>query len=137
MSRNIDALGKTYIAIMSIYFIVSGLNALFDIDEKLARIGLVAADLDGEIAFILIYCSLMTGVGLAIGLIYYLSKNWTYSAVLAVTIVGSFIGFRILGMIMAGELTDIQLSFIFAEIVEVTIGLVLIIKSNKIKRTLL
>jgi hypothetical protein len=137
MTGNIDALGKTYIAIMSIYFIVSGLNALFDIDEKLARIGLVAADLDGEIAFILIYCSLMTGVGLAIGLIYYLSKNWTYSAVLAVTIVGSFIGFRILGMIMAGELTDIQLSFIFAEIVEVTIGLVLIIKSNKIKRTLL
>jgi hypothetical protein len=132
MDKRIDLLGRCYIAIMSIYFIVSGLNALFDIDAKLARIGLVAADLDGEIAFILIYCSLMTGIGLAIGLIYYLSKNWTYSAVLAVTIVGSFIGFRILGMIMAGELTDIQLSFIFAEIGEVTIGLVLIIKSNKI-----
>lgn len=136
MFKKIDSWGKAYVAIMSIYFIVSGFNALFDIDAKLARIGLVAADLDGKIAFILIYCSLMTGVGLAIGLIYYLSKTWVYSAVLAVTIIGSFISFRVVGMLVAGELTNTQLSFIIAEIVEVAIGLVLIFKSNVIKRTL-
>lgn len=134
MNKQIDLLGRSYILIMSIYFIVSGLNALLDIDAKLARIGLVAADLDGEIAFILIYCSLMIGIGIAIGLIYLLSKTWLYSAVLAVTIISSFISFRLLGMGMAGEMTQIQLSFIGAEVVEAAIGVILILKSKYIKQ---
>jgi len=58
-----------------------------------------------------------------------------YSAVLAVTIVSSFISFRVVGMVMAGEITNIQLSFIIVEVVEVAIGLVLIFTSNEIKRT--
>lgn len=39
-------------------------------------------------------------------------------------------------MIMAGELMNIQLSLIIAETVEVALGLMLIFKSNEIKRTL-
>jgi hypothetical protein len=58
-----------------------------------------------------------------------------YSAVLAVTIVSSFISFRVVGVVMAGEITNIQLSFIIVEVVEVAIGLVLIFTSNEIKRT--
>lgn len=38
-------------------------------------------------------------------------------------------------MVMAGEITNIQLSFIIVEVVEVAIGLVLIFTSNEIKRT--
>ncbi len=55
----VDTFGKIYAGIMSLYFVVSGLNALLDIDAKLTRIGLSANDLDGKVAFILIYCSLI------------------------------------------------------------------------------
>lgn len=55
---------------MSLYFVVSGFNVLLDIDAKLLRIGLSANDLDGRLAFILIYCSLMVGVGVAISLLF-------------------------------------------------------------------
>lgn len=58
-----------------------------------------------------------------------------YFLVLAVTIVGSFISFRVASMVMAGEITNIQLSFIIVEVVEVAIGLVLIFTSNEIKGT--
>jgi hypothetical protein len=133
MFRHIDFLGKAYTAIMSLYFTISGLNALLDIDTKLARIGLVAEDIDGKVAFILIYCSLMIGIGIAIGLLYFLSKTWIYSAILAVTIVCSFISFRLVGALMLGELSSMQVSFIAVEVVEAAIGLVLIIKSKHIK----
>lgn len=126
-----DLYGKLYIAIMSVYFVVSGLNALFNIDEKLARIGLSAVDADGKIAFILIYCSLMIGIGVAIALLYYLSKKWHYPAVLASTIVMSFICFRVIGAIIVGELSNTQLSFILAELFELTIGVTLLVKSNE------
>jgi hypothetical protein len=133
MFRHVDFLGKAYTAIMSIYFIISGFNALLDIDTKLSRIGLVAADLDGKVAFILIYCSLMIGIGIAIGLLYILSRTWIYSAVLAVTIVCSFISFRLIGALMLGELSSVQVSFIAVEVIEAAIGLVLIIKSKHMK----
>ncbi len=68
---------------MSLYFVVSGFNVLLDIDAKLLRIGLSANDLDGKVAFILIYCSLMVGVGVAISLLFYLSKTWLYSAIVS------------------------------------------------------
>ncbi len=38
----LDVLGKTYIALMSVYFFFSGFNALLDIDGKLTIIGLSA-----------------------------------------------------------------------------------------------
>ena len=113
---------------------VSGINALTDIDSKLARIGLSAVDLDGKVAFILIYCSLMIGIGLAISLIFYVSKTWVYSAILAVTIVFSFVCFRIIGAIMVGELSNVQLSFISVEVIEVAVGLFFIINSRLLQR---
>ena len=116
---------------MSLYFVVSGFNVLLDIDAKLLRIGLSANDLDGKVAFILIYCSLMVGVGVAISLLFYLSKTWLYSAILAVTIITSFIVFRLIAGLMVGELSQLQLSFIAVEILEVALGLFLIIKSGR------
>ncbi|TQV89414.1 hypothetical protein [Aliikangiella coralliicola] len=130
----IDNLGKVYTAIMAIYFVVSGFNALMDIDSKLARIGLSAVDLDGKVAFILIYCSLMVGIGIALALIFYFSKTWIYSAILAVTIVSSFIAFRLLGSIMLGAMSSTQISFILVELIEVAVGLLLIIKSRQVPR---
>jgi len=127
----INTLGKIYTLIMSLYFMVSGFNALLDIDAKLLRIGLSANDLDGKVAFILIYCSLMVGIGVAISLIYYLSKTWLYSATLAVTIITSFICFRLIGGFMVGGLSCVQLSFIAVEILEAALGLFLIIKSTQ------
>lgn len=130
----VDVLGKTYAGIMSVYFIVSGFNALMDIDSKLARIGLDAIDLDGKVAFILIYCSLMVGIGAAIAIIFYLSKTWIYSAVIAVTIITSFICFRLIGVVIVGEITSTQISFISVEVMEVAVGLFLIIKSRQLNR---
>jgi hypothetical protein len=109
---------------------VSGFNALMDIDSKLLRIGLTANDLDGKVAFILIYCSLMVGIGVAIGLIAYMSRTWVYSAMLAVTIILSFILFRLIGSGIVGEMSNIQMSFISIEILEASIGLFIIYKSD-------
>ena len=131
----VDVFGKIYTGIMSIYFMVSGFNALMDIDSKLARIGLSANDLDGKIAFILIYCSLMVGIGVAISLMFYLSKTWIYSASLAVTIITSFVFFRVVGAVMVGEITSTQISFILVEVIEAAVGLFLIIKSGQFNRT--
>ena len=131
----VDVFGKIYTGIMSIYFMVSGFNALMDIDSKLARIGLSANDLDGKIAFILIYCSLMVGIGVAISLMFYLSKTWIYSASLAVTILTSFVCFRLVGAVMVGEITSTQISFILVEVIEAAVGLFLIIKSGQFNRT--
>lgn len=125
-----DLIGKLYTSIMSLYFMVSGFNALMDIDSKLLRIGLTANDLDGKVAFILIYCSLMVGIGVAIGLIAYMSRTWVYSAMLAVTIILSFILFRLIGSGIVGEMSSIQMSFISIEILEASIGLFIIYKSD-------
>jgi len=127
----VDTFGKIYAGIMSLYFVVSGLNALLDIDAKLTRIGLSANDLDGKVAFILIYCSLMVGIGVAIAVLFHLSKTWVYSATLAVTIIFSFICFRLIGAGMVGEITSVQVSFIAVELIEALLGLFLIIKSKQ------
>ena len=127
----INVFGKIYIAIMSVYFVVSGFNALLDIDSKLARIGLTAIDSDGKIAFILIYCSLMIGIGISIALLYYFSKRWEYSALLASIIIASFISFRLVGTYMLGALSDTQLSFLVVELLEVAIGIFLLYKSGE------
>ena len=129
----VDILGRAYIAIMALYFVGSGFLALSDIDAKLARISLSAVDDDGKIAFILIYCSLMVGIGVAIGLLYYLSHTWKYSAVLAVTIICSFISFRLVGSVMLGQLSSVQIGFIAVELIEVGLGVLLLVKSRKLK----
>jgi len=120
---------------MALYFVTSGFNALMDIDEKLMRIGLSAIDLDGKVAFILIYCSLMVGIGVAIGLIAYLSKTWVYSAILAVTIICSFILFRLIGSVMVGELSSVQISFMAVEVIEAAMGVFIIMKSRLLENT--
>lgn len=132
----IDLFGKLYIGLMSVYFIFSGFNALLDIDAKLARIDLKALSSDGEIAFILIYCSLMIGIGVSIFLLYYFSKIWVYSALLATTIISSFITFRLVGSFMNGGLSSTQISFLVVELVEVALGLILIKKSGKLSKKL-
>jgi len=128
----IDYFGKVYVALMSGYFLISGFSALFDIDSKLSRIGLNAVDLDGKVAFILIYCSLMVGIGLSIILITYLSKTWFYSAALATSILCSFILFRFVGSYMVGTVTELQLTYMLTEAVEAGIGMFLLVKSNHV-----
>jgi len=128
----INVFGKIYIALMSVYFTVSGFNALLDIDSKLARIGLSALDNDGKIAFILIYCSLMIGIGVAIGLLYYIAKTWVYSALLASVIIMSFIVFRLVGSYFVGDVSDTQLTFLAVETLEVAIGLILLHQSRRL-----
>ncbi len=130
----INVFGKIYIALMSVYFVISGFNALLDIDSKLARIGLSAIDSDGKIAFILIYCSLMIGIGISIALLYYFSKTWEYSALLASIIIASFISFRLVGSYMVGGLSNTQLSFLGVELLEVAIGIFLLYKSGKLNQ---
>jgi len=132
----IDVFGKVYIALMSVYFIVSGFNALLDIDSKLARIGLSALDSDGKIAFILIYCSLMIGIGVSIALLYYFSKTWVYSALLASIIIISFISFRLVGSYFVGGISNTQISFLVVELLEVTIGVILLTLSGKLNQRL-
>jgi len=119
---NIDRLGKLYTGIMSLYFSVSGLNAVFDIDAKLSRIGLTAVDIDGKITFIVIYSGLMVGLGVAIALLYHFSQSWRYSTILAVTIVSSFLCFRVIGSLMAGVLSTVHLSFMLIEVFEIALG---------------
>jgi hypothetical protein len=121
---------------MSVYFVVSGFSALLDVDAKLARIGLSALDSDGKIAFILIYCSLMIGIGISIALLYYFSKTWVYSALLASIIILSFISFRLVGAYFVGGLSNTQLSFLVVELLEVIIGIVLLNQSGKLNRKL-
>jgi len=130
----INMFGKFYIALMSVYFVISGFNALLDIDSKLTRIGLSAIDSDGKIAFILIYCSLMIGIGISIALLYYFSKTWEYSALLASVIIASFISFRLVGAYMVGYLSNTQLSFLSVELLEVAIGIFLLYKSDKLNQ---
>ena len=130
----VDFFGKIYIGIMTVYFIVSGFNALLNIDAKLARIGLSAIDFDGKIAFILIYCSLMIGIGVTIALLYYFSKTWIYSALLATIIIISFIVFRVVGSYLVGTFSGTQITFLLAEIIEASIGLFLLYKSGGLCR---
>jgi hypothetical protein len=130
----INVFGKIYIALMAVYFVTSGFNALLDIDSKLARIGLSAIDSDGKIAFILIYCSLMIGIGISIALLYYFSKTWEYSALLASIVIASFISFRLVGSYMVGGLSNTQLSFLVVELLEVAIGIYLLYESGKLNK---
>ncbi len=123
-----NKLGYFYSSLMAIYFLISGFSALFDISGKLERIDLKALSTDGEVAFILIYSGLMVGIGVASLLIQFLSKSWIYAAVLTTTIIGSFIVFRLVGSLMIGFLSSVQIKFLIFEIFEVSFGVLLLRK---------
>lgn len=128
-------LGYLYTYGMAFYFLISGLSVLLDVSAKLKRIDLSAINSDGEIAFILIYTGLMTGIGVASLLLQYLSRTWIYSALLTTIIIGSFVIFRIVGSIMVGSLSLTQTNFLIFEVIEVTAG-VLLLKKEKFKNYL-
>lgn len=123
-------LGYLFTNLMALYFLISGLSVLFDVPAKLKRIDLNAINSDGEIAFILIYTGLMTGIGVATLLLQYFSGTWIYSALLATIIIGSFIVFRIVGSIMVGFLSPTQTNFLAFECIEVTAGVLLLAKEK-------
>ena len=117
---------------MTFYFLISGLSVLFDVPGKLNRIDLNAINSDGEIAFILIYTGLMTGIGISILILQYFSGTWIYSALLITIIISSFIVFRIVGSVMVGFLSQTQINFLGFEIIEVAAG-ALLLKKEKFK----
>ena len=123
-------LGYIFTSLMGLYFLISGLSVLFDISGKLKRIDLNSVNSDGEIAFILIYTGLMTGIGVTIILLQYLSGTWIYSALLATIIIGSFIVFRIVGSFMTGVLSSTQINFLAFELVEFSAGILLLVKER-------
>lgn len=123
-------LGYIFTTLMAFYFLISGLSVLFDVPAKLKRIDLNAINSDGEIAFILIYTGLMTGIGVASLLLQYFSGTWIYSALLTTIIIGSFIVFRIVGSMMVGFMSPTQINFLAFEFIEVLAG-VLLLKNEK------
>ncbi len=123
-------LGYLYVSLMALYFLISGISVLFDIPGKLKRIDLQALNSDGEIAFILIYCGLMVGIGVASLLLQFFSKSWVFSALLTTTIIGSFIVFRIIGSAMVGFISATQIKFLSFEVVEITLGILLLYKQK-------
>ncbi|MEH6538339.1 MAG: hypothetical protein V7719_18225 [Psychroserpens sp.] len=125
-------LGYIFTNLMALYFLISGLSVLFDVPSKLKRIDLNAINSDGEIAFILIYTGLMTGIGAASLLLQYFSGTWIYSALLTTIIIASFIVFRIVGSIMVGFLSPTQTNFLAFEFIEVLAG-VLLLRKEKFK----
>ncbi|MBV1919914.1 MAG: hypothetical protein KUG73_04475 [Pseudomonadales bacterium] len=132
---NIDLVGKGLVCVLSAYFVISGSLAVLDIDAKLARIGLSAINDDGKVAFILIYTSLMVGIGAAMGLMYFLFKSWKPPLVLAGTIILSFIVFRVVGSIMVGELSSTQLGFLATETIELTIISIVLLRSYSVSKS--
>jgi hypothetical protein len=128
---NSNLIGKVVVWALAFYFIISGLLAAFDVDAKLIRIGLSAVNDDGKIAFILIYTSMMVGVGVAMLFMLYMFKSCRPSLVLAGTIVFSFIIFRIIGSFVIGEFSSTQIGFLLTEVVELVIILVILFKVGK------
>jgi hypothetical protein len=129
----IDLLGKLYTWALSIYFLIAGLGALANVDAKLSRLGLNATDGDARVAFILIYCSLMIGIGLSMLAVYLVSKRWVYSSIIAVVVVTSFIVFRLIGSYMLGSLSNTQISYILVEAAEVSVGVFLLLRSEVLR----
>jgi len=118
---NVERIGKIVTAILCIYFVVSGFDALINIDEKLERIGLIANGVDGKIAFILIYTSLMVGVALAMMGQMIVFRSSTPPLIVASAVLLSFIVFRIVGSVMFDSMTSTQLGYIVTEMVELII----------------
>ena len=109
---NYYVIAKAICALLSIYFVVSGLNVMLNVDAKLDRIGLAATNSDGKIAFILIYCSLMMGIGVAMAVMALVFKSVGPSLILAGVILFGFILFRFIGSAMNGEFTQTQIGYI-------------------------
>ncbi len=126
----VNGIGKGVVWILSGYFVLSGVMAAVDLDTKLARIGLTAVNEDGKIAFLLIYTSLMVGIGVAMGLLFWMTKTWQASLLLGATIITSFIVFRIVGSLMVGALSETQLGFLITEVIELLILVIIFQKAG-------
>ena len=131
---NYHTITKFACGFLSLYFVASGMGALFDIDAKLDRIGLAATNPDGTIAFILIYCSLMIGIGIAMAAMALVLKSAGPSLILASAILLCFILFRFVGSAMLGYLTQTQIAYIVTEIIELSIVLFLLYKTGALKQ---
>lgn len=127
---NVERIGKIVTAILCIYFVVSGFDALINIDEKLERIGLIANGVDGKIAFILIYTSLMVGVALAMMGQMIVFRSSTPPLIVASAVLLSFIVFRIVGSVMFDSMTSTQLGYIVTEMVELIIVVSIVWKNR-------
>jgi len=119
------------------YFLVSGVLAIVDLDAKLLRIGLSALSNDGRIAFALIYTSMFVSIGITMAALWYLSGSETYSLLLAGIVVTCFVSFRIIGAIIVGELSTLQIQFIVTELLEIgIIAWLLVSHKNSFKHPL-
>lgn len=125
---------KIVCALLSLYFVISGLNAVFNIDAKLEGIGLAASSIDGKVAFILIYSSLMVGIGVAMSALALLLKSPGPSLMLAGVILLSFIVFRMVGAAIVGSLTGTQIGYIVTELAELFVVLFLLYKTDAFKQ---
>lgn len=76
----------------------------------------------------------MSGIGVTCLLLQYFSKTWVYSALLATTIIGSFVLFRIVGSLIIGFLSQTPINFLIFEFIGVTAG-VLLLMNEKLKNT--
>ena len=116
-----EDIGKLVTAALAAYFVVSGLNAIFAIDAKLERVGLSAINSDGKVAFILIYTSLMVGIGTAMAVLYAIYKSCAPSLILAGCILLCFIVFRVVSSLIFGTVSGTQLGFIVVELLELAV----------------
>lgn len=131
---NYQTAAKIVCGLLSTYFVVSGITPLFDIDAKLARIGLVASSADGKVAFILIYSSLMVGIGVAMATLALALKSSGPPLILAGVILCCFVVFRLAGSFIIGELTDAQIGYIAVELAELSVVLLLLVKTGCLKQ---
>ncbi|CAA0126107.1 Uncharacterised protein [Halioglobus japonicus] len=131
---NFQTISKIVCALLSIYFVFSGINAALNIDAKLDRIGLAATGTDGKVAFILIYSSLMVGIGAAMSLLAVVLKSPGPSLILASVILLCFIVFRIVGSFITESMTQTQVEYILIELVELSIVLFLLHKTGSFKQ---
>ena len=131
---NFQTISKIVCALLSIYFVFSGINAALNIDAKLDRIGLAATGTDGKVAFILICSSLMVGIGVAMSLLALVLKSPGPSLILASVILLCFIVFRIVGSFITESMTQAQVEYILIELVELSIVLFLLHKTGSFKQ---
>ncbi len=131
---NYSVIARVVCALLSVYFLVSGMNAMINVDAKLERIGLTATSPDGKIAFIIIYCGLMVGIGMAMAAMALVLRSTGPSLMLAAAILLCFILFRVSGSAMVGELTQTQIGYILVEMVELSVVLFLLSKTGALKQ---
>lgn len=129
-----NKLSKLVTAILIFYFILSGVLAQIDLELKLFKIDLAAVSDDGLIAFGIIYASTFIGVGIAMAVLWKISRTTQYSLVLACSIISMFLVFRILGVIQLGYFSPLQIKFLCIEILELAIIFLLLSKVSPVNK---